>query len=471
MRRNFIYQIIYQLTVMIMPILTVPIVTNIFGAGGIGVWNYIYSIVTYFVVFSSLGLANYGTREISVVSHDKKKRSQKFWELEIFNLLFVLITAVVYFLCTYFFFPYKLYFYIMALAVLSSIFDVSWFFLGISDFYRIALYNVIIKLLTFFSIVIFVKSKEDFNMYVMIQALSIFASQFIFFVLLRKKIYFCLPKLAAISQHFYPASIFFISKVSSSLFLNINKTLLGVFATMSAVGIYSNSLILVQMSTGILNAINAVMLPRMSKLMINRSNKKKILLELDKSIHFQLFLSIAMAFGISLINKNMINWLFNEQFNQMLVIVPIMAASIVLQTFYNCIAIQYLIPKNEMKSYNLSIVIGLIVTVILSSILIPIIGIYGAVLSYIIGQFSIAIYRYVNFIKQEQFSFRWRMLIWCLLSGVVMYIVTDRMTIYMPQNIVTTFIQVGIGVCIYLLLTIPLLYRKEIIKCFHKLDH
>lgn len=83
---------------------------------------------------------------------------------------------------------------------------------------------------------------------------------------MHNKIKFVVPSFKEITHHFKPALTFFLAKISTTLFNNLNKTMLGLFSTMSVVGIYSNSLILVLMSGGILNSLNTVMLPYMSKI-------------------------------------------------------------------------------------------------------------------------------------------------------------------------------------------------------------
>lgn len=47
--KNFFYQSLFQLTKIILPIITIPIVSNALGPSGIGLYNYTFSIVQYFV--------------------------------------------------------------------------------------------------------------------------------------------------------------------------------------------------------------------------------------------------------------------------------------------------------------------------------------------------------------------------------------------------------------------------------------
>ena len=64
-KKNFFYQMIYQVLIIILPFITSPYIARVIGANGLGTYSYSYSIAYYFVLFSMLGLANYGNRAIA----------------------------------------------------------------------------------------------------------------------------------------------------------------------------------------------------------------------------------------------------------------------------------------------------------------------------------------------------------------------------------------------------------------------
>ena len=79
--KNYIYNLIYQITAIIVPLLTTPYVSRVLGAEAIGVYSYTLSITTYFILFGTLGIALYGQREIAYLQENKKERSKEFWEI------------------------------------------------------------------------------------------------------------------------------------------------------------------------------------------------------------------------------------------------------------------------------------------------------------------------------------------------------------------------------------------------------
>lgn len=125
---NFFYQASYQILLIILPIITIPIVSKALGPGGIGTYNYINSIVAYFVLVAGLGMANYGVREIAIVRDDRYNLSKKFWELEGFNVFISILTLIVY-LIWCLIFSNTFYFLISSILIISNLFDITWFFL------------------------------------------------------------------------------------------------------------------------------------------------------------------------------------------------------------------------------------------------------------------------------------------------------------------------------------------------------
>ena len=60
--KNYLYNSIYQILNIFLPLLTAPYVARVLGAENVGIYSYTYSIANYFVIFAMLGIANYGSR-------------------------------------------------------------------------------------------------------------------------------------------------------------------------------------------------------------------------------------------------------------------------------------------------------------------------------------------------------------------------------------------------------------------------
>ena len=97
-KKNLILNTLYQILIMIIPLITTPYVSRVLGSDGVGRYSYAYAIAYYFVIFAMLGVNNYGNRTIAAVSSDKEKRSILFWSIYWFQLFVAVISVVVYIL-------------------------------------------------------------------------------------------------------------------------------------------------------------------------------------------------------------------------------------------------------------------------------------------------------------------------------------------------------------------------------------
>ena len=84
--KNYLYNAIYQVFIIIVPLLTIPYLSRILGPSGIGINSYTNSIVQYFVLFGSIGLGLYGNRQIAFVRDNQVKMSKVFYEIFILRL-------------------------------------------------------------------------------------------------------------------------------------------------------------------------------------------------------------------------------------------------------------------------------------------------------------------------------------------------------------------------------------------------
>ena len=94
LKLNYLYNLIYQIYAVIIILITTPYVSRALGAENIGIYGYTYSIVTYFILFGTLGISMYGQREIAYVKDNKEKRSTIFFELLIIKIIFILYGTI-----------------------------------------------------------------------------------------------------------------------------------------------------------------------------------------------------------------------------------------------------------------------------------------------------------------------------------------------------------------------------------------
>lgn len=106
-KKNFIYNALYNILSLIVPLITIPYISRKLGAKSIGIYSYTYTIASYFSVFILLGLANYGNRVIATNREDINNRSKNFWNIYVMQLFMMICTILVYLLYVLIFSSHK----------------------------------------------------------------------------------------------------------------------------------------------------------------------------------------------------------------------------------------------------------------------------------------------------------------------------------------------------------------------------
>ena len=98
-KTNIIYNLLYQVLILLIPLITAPYLSRVLGVKGIGVYSYVSSIAYYFFLFITLGLNNYGNRCIAKCEKNKKDLGKMFFSIYTMQLIIGIIMITAY--CVY----------------------------------------------------------------------------------------------------------------------------------------------------------------------------------------------------------------------------------------------------------------------------------------------------------------------------------------------------------------------------------
>lgn len=448
-KKNFTYNIAYQILILIIPLITAPYISRVIGAEGQGIYSYTYSIAQYFVLFAMLGLNNYGNRTIARVRDDKEKLSKEFWSIYGLQTITTTIMLILYvFYILFFDNSYKMYNTIQLVYVFSTMFDINWFFFGMEKFKLTVIRNTIIKILSACSIFIIVKSKEDLILYMLIMVGTSLISQLSLWTFLKKYIFFVKPTWNSIKKHIKPNAILFVPVIAVSIYKMMDKIMLGNLSNISNVGYYENAEKIVNIPNSIITALGTVMLPRMSNLVANGKNTK-IREYIDKSMEFILFLSIPITLGLIAIGKNFAPLFFGESFAKTGEIIQYLAITLIFISWANVIRTQYLIPNGKDKPYIISVFLGAVVNFIINSLLIPKYDAIGAAIGTIFAEMVVMLYQTYTVRKELNIKKYFKYFLKFLASALVMYIIIIQLERIIENKYILIFTQIVFGATIY----------------------
>jgi len=194
--------------------------------------------------------------------------------------------------------------------------------------------------------------------------------------------------------------------------------------------------------------MNLVMLPKMSNL-FSKNKIDEINKTLHSLIHAQLFISIPAAFGVSVLAATLVPWFFGSDFEALKMFIPIIAPVIIIMPIGIAISNQYLLPRGNTKIYAVSTFGGAAISILLNFTLIPILGVVGSVLTSLIVETFVTVFRLIYLNKQTQFTFDMNLILRIVASAAVMALMIVVTTKGMNETFVTTLVQIFIGVVTY----------------------
>lgn len=454
-KKNYIFNLSYQILLLITPLITTPYVSRVLGADGIGTVSYAESIASYFVLFATMGITTYGQREISYVQQSVEKRSIVFWNTKI--LEFVTSGAM---LVAYLIFAIlqqqSIIYVIFACNIIAVFFDVSWFFQGVEEFGKIVLRNVIFKLINIVYIFTFIRTKDDLILYVI--GLTSFSA------LSNLSLWFYLPKYITKVEksELHPFKNFkvvlglFIPTIAIQVYTVLDKTMIGIITQDSFEnGYYEQALKISKMVLTVVTSLGTVMIPRIGYY-FKEGDKSKIRNLMYRGYQFVWFLGIPLCFGLVMVSSNFVPWFFGSGYDKVADLLKMLAFLILAIGINNVTGMQYLIPTGREKLFTITVLIGAGVNFCLNSILIYFFQSVGAAVASVIAESTIAIVQIIMVRKElSPLEIVKRGKNYCI-AGVVMVGVLFILNRYLTSGIVNTAILVISGACSYFIVLLVL---------------
>ena len=373
--KNYAYNLSYQLLVIVLPIITTPYVTRIFSSKDLGTYGYFNSIVTYFILLATLGVANYGTKEISGHRKDIRKN---FWGIYTLQLIATILSLVLYTsLCLFFPGMQNMVAYILELSLISKGMDISWLFQGLEDFRRITARNTTVKVLGVISIFLFVKTPGDLYLYVFLLTFFELLGQLSMWLPARPYIGKPQFDLSYAKKHLKPVILLFLPQVAISLYVTLDRTMLGALSSTNDVGIYDQALKIINILLTLVTSLGSVMLPRVSGLLSNGDHKAVNKMHELSFLIYNLVIFPIIA-GLLIVNKDFVSFFLGKDFQEAYLAIAIMVFRMFFIGWTNIMGIQILIPHNKHREFMLSTTIPAVVSVGLNLLLIPPFGFVGA---------------------------------------------------------------------------------------------
>ena len=457
-KKNFAFNLVYQILILIAPLIVTPYVSRVLGVDGIGEYSYANSMVSYFLLFAVLGTGTYGQRAIGYTQKNKEDRSRAFWEVFTIRILTGGITLGAYAIYLFVFVsgPSFVIYAILALNIVNVILDVSWFMQGMEEFGKTATSSIIFRILNIVCVFLFVKEANDLWKYVLITVGSI--------VLGNLSIWFFLPRnlckikgvkpfrdLKSILQLFLPT-------IATQIYLVLDKSMIGWLSDGYVEnGYYEQADKIIKMALTVVTALGIVMIPRIART-YKEGDKEQVKYYIYKSYQYVWMMSIPIMFGLIAVSSVFVPVFFGDGYDKCNIIIPILSVLTIFIGLSNVTGFQFFVSTGKQNVLTFTVIIGAIVNVLLNAILIPFFASVGAAIASVIAELSVTMTGLIYVRRKHFYSLKpiltcsWKYWI----AGIIMFGIIFAIKYFVPVTVWALVVLVVVGVVAYFLMLLLL---------------
>ena len=471
--KNYIYNILYQLVKLFLPLFLVSYTYAHLGPSTLGINDYAANISSWFILLGVLGVNTYGNREIAKVRDNKERLSKEFYEILVMQIINMTIALLLYVGYTLLFVKEnQIIYFLICLSILASVFDISWFYYGVEDFGIVSLRNIIVKIVSVLLIFAFVKKPADLWMFTLINSLSDLIGQLITFFGLKK--YINKTKVSvkdAYKNHLAGTFALFIPTVAINIYTLLDQTLLGTMVEdKGQLNLYKTSVSFVKMFLYFVTSIGSVVMPRIANLFVKNKDHSEVNRYINMTFKLAIILSIPIFVALEVVSGSFFPWYTKDEYMYVIPLVRLVSPIIIFISLSNVFGTQYLVPVGRNNEYTKSIIAGALINLAINLYAIPRWQAAGACVASVCAEFTVTFTQWLYVRKDVEIhsmSSFMKSLISAIVMGVIIYFIGNAM----GSRIITNMVQAIVGIIIYALMlfvlkeeTVMNVYNKYVLK-------
>lgn len=395
-KKNIIFNSILTLSSFIFPLITFPYTSRVLLPLGTGKVSLATSFVSYFVLFSQLGIPTYGIRECAKVRDNKYELSKVVHELLFINMVMAVFMYLILIVCILTIpsvYKEKRLYLILSINVLLTALGIEWLYRGLEKYEYITKRSILFKLVSLALMFFLVKSQDDYVIYGAISIFASSASYLLNFINSRRYIYWKPLKEIELKRHIKPILFFFSMTIAASIYTNLDTIMLGFLKGEVEVGYYHAAIKVKLILVSLVTSLGSVLLPR-SSYYIEKGLMKEFQFLIRKSINFIVLFAIPISIFFIIFSKECILFLAGPEYYGSILSMRIILPCVFFIGMSNTMGIQMLIPQGKEGIVLKSTILGSIVDVIINAILIPRYGSSGAAVGTLVAEYAVVMVQY-----------------------------------------------------------------------------
>lgn len=448
---NIFYNSLYQILILFIPLITIPYISRQLGVENVGLNDYVVAVATFLAYIIPMGLPNMGNREIAKA--EPHEWAQKFSQLWLIQLVSGTVIIAGFALATTFLFDNKILFYLQIPFLIGYTLDISWFFLGIGEVKKVILRNAGIKVMSLVLIFTLIHQKSDLPLYIGINSISLFLSNLVFWLALRRKldgqIHFDFEDYPTyyIKENF----LLMIPNFMTQLYTNFSNVMVDNFAGHVQNGYYSQSQKVARMIIILSQSTNVIIMPLMARTR-QKKGDEAITNIFKVSLDYTLLVGLLFTATIMADSARFVPFYWGEKWNAMIPNMFWVSLIIIFFGYGGVFINQYAIAKGATRAYIVPYIIGAITNLTLNTLTLSNGQAMAGTINIVITEFVVAASAIFLLRKEVDLKFlmggQWKY----ILAFLVAVIVSVVFPINFTSNFITLVIQSIFTVVLYIAL-------------------
>lgn len=465
LQKNYIANTTYQVLCLLIPLFTIPYLSRVLGAEGIGLYSFNNSIASYFVLFAISGTGTYGQREIAYRQGSTLAISRTFWEVEILRIILASVSFVLFSGYIYFCGANKVILLILLPQIVGVAIDVSWYWMGLERFASLSKRFIAVKIVYVIYEFTAIRNPDDIYWYVAGEVGFTLLSYIVLWPGLLKQ----LVKVRHINPflHFRQVLALFIPTLAIQMYTVLDKTMLGLFSggVYAENGYYEQAQGIVKSCLVLVTSLVSVMSPSISYLH-KHGEVKEMKDYLYLSYRYVWFISFLLFNIIFIISPILVPIYLGPGFDKESSLIRVCCPLFFAIGLSNVTGLQYFIPCDRVRQHTIALMSGALINVCLNTLLIPPYQSIGASVASVIAECVVTFVQFVFVFRigQLKISNIIKSAFTYLIAGVASIVPAYILLSYLPYNLLAILVEIFLIIILYLL--VLLLLRDRMVLDF-----
>jgi O-antigen/teichoic acid export membrane protein len=404
-----------QLATYVMPLISVPVISRIIGAGKFGVLEYAFAFTSYFTLLISYGFDFTATRKIAKDPGNITLRRKVFSEVLAAQLFLFLLSGIIFTICLWQVAPLTgekkvaIFTFITCIATLLT---QNWLFQAMQDLPKIVAINLVGKILFTLIVLWIIKVKEDYIWQPLLLSLINILVALISFIWAFKKYSLRIVPVSfqQIISLLKQERAVFLSMAVISLYTTTNTIMLGILKSESEVGYFTSAQKLILVATSLINLpVTQAMYPYLGSAF--GKSREEGTITVQKILPLIVFFTGGLSLVMFLMGPWVLHWFYGSLFDPSIPAFQVMAFLTMIVAISNVFGIQVMLNLKMDKYFFRITASGALLGLLLNYFMTSKLGYMGTAWNWLIVEIYITTVMYlvlrakgINVIDIKQFK-------------------------------------------------------------------